>query len=460
MYLFRHARSMISKDVLPIRAFILAAKAARRSLRPDWTLEIYRNAVEDGIAGTNLVLESHVLYTLARSARHWDTALDIFETIRTLHQVPDSILYTCALVACETGRDWKRALCILDSMHKDGPAPNTYSYTTAISVCGSCGQAPLALSLLEQMKERGVPRTLHTFNSAITACARSGMWKEALGVFEALRQTDDVSFHVTYPQHQAVTNTSGLYDGKYLNVTLSVEGNASDVKNIYNNDLHIATTSGNTQTVNDITDRDFDVDKDSQMSLSKKNKEEVQEDSADSIDSVDKIEDMEDLEDGEIEEEEDDDETVFIQPHKAGKLRPDIITYNTLVQALGEGGQDALIDDVYTDAIRQGVFRSVYHSPEGWVLDLHKHSVQLAKGAVRVAFHRILDMEPNMFPNEMMIVVGRGSKLLQAVETQLADDFRPSIRAKINPFNPGCLDLVSSDIKAWLDAHSKMKRSY
>ena len=66
-----------------------------------------------------------------------------------------------------------------------------------------------------------------------------------------------------------------------------------------------------------------------------------------------------------------------------------IFTYNTLIEALGAGDQHLLIDEVYRQAVMDGVFNPFLNITVGQV-DLHNHSSHMAQAAMRLLFDLLL----------------------------------------------------------------------
>ena len=139
---------------------------------------------------------------------------------------------------------------------------------------------------------------------------------------------------------------------------------------------------------------------------------------------------------------------LFMQEHK---VWPNRITYNALIEALGEAGEIERMDGWYLDAVTAGVLSPFKElARHGWV-DLHLHSVHMAEAAVRMTFHtlRALYMQ-DALPNggEIVFIVGKGRKLLQAINKQLADshEFSPPIRCHVRSSNLGRLLLNKDDV--------------
>ena len=163
------------------------------------------------------MLRNIIIHTLARSADHWDTAIEILEDVPK----PDLFMYNSALIACNTGRDWEQAIYLLSKMQEDGHQLSTVVVTSAIAACSTCGQADEALRLLDMMEERDIPRSVWTFNAAMSACAKSGRWKDALSVFEKMRDIRTTTTASTTP----TSSTNGS-----ANTTVDDEGTEKETR--------------------------------------------------------------------------------------------------------------------------------------------------------------------------------------------------------------------------------------
>jgi len=135
---------------------------------------------------------------------------------------------------------------------------------------------------------------------------------------------------------------------------------------------------------------------------------------------------------------------------------PNRVTYNAIIETLGQSGQDEKVDAWYLDAVTAGVLSPFEDlARHGWV-DLHLHSVHMAHAAVRMTFGtlRALFTQDALPANgEIVFIVGKGRKLLQGVNLQLSN-FEPPIRCHVHASNLGRLLLNKEDVTKWLEANS------
>ena len=168
----------------------------------------------------------------------------------------------------------------------------------------------------------------------------------------------------------------------------------------------------------------------------------------------------------ECEEEEGEDANSGYESYMASFNMTNIVTYNTLIQALGEGGQFLMVDDIYQDAVMKSIVNPLQNfKSEGWI-DLHFHSVHMGKAAIRYTFESILNDsdlynsvvgENGELIKGITVIIGKGARLKRAIQLQLKNEFRPSIRAALSPRNAGRLILSLRDVKLWLRTHMAIR---
>lgn len=272
-------------------------------------------------------------------------------------------------------------------------------------VCITVGKTDEALGLLKFMQNKRIECSVWTFNAAMFGCAKVGRWRDALAVFESMR---------TYVDKKKADASSGKSSGNMSSDSLHTTLNAED------NSLVMATA------LREISNYDS--------------------------------EDTEVGGDGSDEEEDDEDD---YESYMESFDIANIVTYNTLIEALGEGGQFMLVDDIYRDAVQKGIvnpFRDF--KSRGWV-DLHYHSVHMGNAALRYLFED-MKSDPSVLNGdgacnrEITVIVGKGSKLQRVVEMQLKNEFRPAIRANVCVGNIGRLRLDLEDVRFWLQTHKNL----
>jgi pentatricopeptide repeat protein len=403
--LLEEGRRHLGKSNVPRRAYTLVAFSCRSARNAGLMLQLFRLARED--ATDDKMLRNIIIHTLARSVDHWDTAIDIIEeAIHSKSATPDIYMFNSALIACDTGKDWEYALFLLEKMEEMGHELGTVSFTTVITCCATCGKADEALRMLDVMAERRIHRTVWTFNAAIAACARVGRWKDALSVFEKMRQEGN---YVEAAAQAATSRTCGIvHDAVRVSSNSCIlDGGVNDEKS-----LSVGPALG-------LDEMGF---------LDETNTEEV---------------------------------GMF---HAMSTVANEV-TYNTLIEALGEGGQQILVDDIYQEAIKTAIVTPFLEFDNGFV-DLHGHSVHMAKASIRLAFEQLLAREPQYcdggasFESRgkcLTIIVGKGKKLLSEIQQQLSREFHPSLKSYVSQKNSGRLIVPVSEVAAWLQVHKSLR---
>jgi hypothetical protein len=59
--------------------------------------------------------------------------------------------------------------------------------------------------------------------------------------------------------------------------------------------------------------------------------------------------------------------------------------------------------------------------------------------------------------NAYIVIVGKGTKLVNVIQQQLLDEFHPSIRSLLSRRNSGRLILYENDIGKWLEIHKSVR---
>ena len=435
--LFNGGRKLLS-PCLPNRAYNIVALAFKKANLPFMTLNLYRLVQESGI--DDKALRNTITYTLARSSEHWDVAIEILEDMRkTMGGISDRSMYFSAFTACDYGRDWEQAIFLLNRMQEDGHSLCTVSVTSVITACAACGQADEALRLLHMMEDKDIVRTVWTYNAAISACAKSGNWKGALGIFEKMRvnslENKEASSAMKAEEGPAILASGSLEDEKSDGVYSQVEENITD-----SCDLN--------EEFEDETDNEDDVEEEEEEEEEEEGWDESHNSNFDITLGTGDYEVREAKLEG-VEE---------VGLFHAMRGVANKVTYNTLIEALGEGGQVILVDELYREAVENSIVNPLSDFDKGWI-DLHGHSVHMAKAAIRFSFESLLTTERKTTSHQkgVSVIVGKGAKLVTAIQRVLAEDFHPSIRSHVSQINSGRILLSAVDIEKWLSIHRSLR---
>lgn len=215
----------------------------------------------------------------------------------------------------------------IDILSEMKDKPDLFMYTSGILACETGGDWEHAIYLLERLQGDGYNLTTVAVTSAIAACAAQGRADEALQLLGDLTS------------RYALTPSTHTY-----NCALSAcakAGRWRDALVIYEKMRALSVTaSAHT--------------------------------AADPVSGTQPVEQK--------------DEVDFL---KATGSQCNVFTYNIMIEALGEGNQDVLVDEVYRHAVADGVFQPFDAIRDGEV-DLHRHSVHMAQAAVRLLFDLLL----------------------------------------------------------------------
>ena len=161
---------------------ILSSKGKERHWQS--ALQIFQSICE-ARSRVNLYHFNTTISACQRSVQ-WQLALALFETVpKKLRLLPDVVSYNITLSSCEKGRQWQLAVWLLNTMPRTRTRlrPDSISYSAAMSSCEAAGRWQLALDLFHQMSILKVSQDMLCFSTAISTCAKSSQWQLALKLF-------------------------------------------------------------------------------------------------------------------------------------------------------------------------------------------------------------------------------------------------------------------------------------
>eukprot|EP00913_Durusdinium_trenchii_P029842 g27965.t1 len=108
---------------------------------------------------------------------------------------PDILSFNAAIAACERGKKWQEALCLLREV-EDLSCPDVITYNSAISACGKAAQWQRALEIFAALGRRSrLQPSLVSYNVAISACEKGHQWQGALHLLTLLRTIAEPTAH-------------------------------------------------------------------------------------------------------------------------------------------------------------------------------------------------------------------------------------------------------------------------
>lgn len=305
----------------------------------------------------------------------------------------DAVCHNAAMSSLARSVDhYDTALDIFSSIPES--KRDSYNYVAALVACETGLDWEQACFIMNEAKESGHGWTTSMVTTAIAACGASGRAQEALRILENAASSgvplNVISFNA------AVFACAGAGFG-----LAAVERAENLSYDNYNDDY-----------TDDIDDRD--------------------------IDSIVLWKEAEDL-------------VMFM---KKLKIYPNRITYNAVIEAMGAANQTSLIDHWYLDGVTAGhiqPFRGL--ESHGWI-DLHYHSVYMARAAVRMTFETVYALycaDALPVDGRLIFIVGKGRKLLAEINKQLKTEFDPPIQCHVRSQNLGRLLTNETDVINWLE---------
>jgi pentatricopeptide repeat protein len=103
--------------------------------------------------------------------------------------VPDVIIYSAVISACEKCQQLQQALGILAVMQPAGLVHDVITYGAAICACEKGEKWQQAFGLLAVMQQSGHLPNVIRYNAAISACEKGEQWQQALGLLARMRRS-------------------------------------------------------------------------------------------------------------------------------------------------------------------------------------------------------------------------------------------------------------------------------
>ena len=130
----------------------------------------------------------NALISCCEKAGRWDTAVAIFESMRSGPAKVSTSTCSALIAALEKGGEWERALKIFEEMPAMGCQPNHITYNSLVSACGAGRQWGPALEVYHRMLHAGVVPDRATFNPLVAVLWTAGQFARAQ---ELLREAID-----------------------------------------------------------------------------------------------------------------------------------------------------------------------------------------------------------------------------------------------------------------------------
>ncbi|EGZ18687.1 hypothetical protein PHYSODRAFT_463821, partial [Phytophthora sojae] len=136
------------------------------------------------------------LITRSYKSKHYDTALQVFDSVQRANLSPSNLVYTTALLAAHRLRDRERVLKILEQMLKDAKPYSSRAFQVALSAAVKSRLHQFVLELMECSKALDVELTSEHYHFVLRSYAAVGNMEAALGTRDTLQQngfelTDD-----------------------------------------------------------------------------------------------------------------------------------------------------------------------------------------------------------------------------------------------------------------------------
>lgn len=323
-------------------------------------------------------------------------ARGLFNRMGALGVPKNTITYTTLIVGITKSRNFDQRL-LLDvhqMMVEDNMKRNGAIFGAVIAAAEKLGDFDLTLSLLEQMKAEGVATTSFVYHSAISACGKAGRLDRAVELLNEMKERKVERTSVTYSLLMNACRRSG----EWIRALQFID------------DMELDFNSGvcktNSVNVSQLSDADCPAE-----SLVGLKPDTIVYSTAISVCvgskqwglALELLERMEQL-----------------------LIPRNVVTYNTVIEALSNAGETARAEIVYQSALRTGVYNhwhrsSQHHNTQrdrqriiddkvskSEIMDLHNFPVAVAKTAVMLVLGEMCTGSIPM-ADPLVIITGRGN---------------------------------------------------
>jgi len=98
--------------------------------------------------------------------------------------LPDTIMYSAAISACEHAQEWETALSLFADLQARSLLPSLVTYNASVSACEKAWRWELSLHLLERARHGGLGPNVVTYTAAISACSAGSRWRACAALVE------------------------------------------------------------------------------------------------------------------------------------------------------------------------------------------------------------------------------------------------------------------------------------
>ena len=296
--------------------------------------------------------------SLGKESNH-EKIIQITDEMRNKHIPLNALIYKSVILAFEKTQNYERAWLYFLEMKREGYSPSATVYNSIIACRGYMVGYNAARAVYEEMGEAGVSRSTVTYNNLITACRKEGWYREAVDILR------NMSTYTT--DDTSITPTFDLTD------THTTPGNSLDG--------YTSLPIVKPDTVSYSACISVCIDS-KQWSL-----------------ALELLQEMEEKD-----------------------ISRNVITYNTVIEALTNAGETVRSELVYQSALRSGVYdhwHPVYPSPDTpaadnhqreYYMDFHRFPAAVARAAIMHVLGEIV-AEVIEMPSRLVIITGVGNHI-------------------------------------------------
>jgi len=447
----------VAPDTVTYNALITAAANTGRSNAALRLLEMCENDT-----GADVITYTNTIRACAKG-RMSKKSMQLLKDAKEKKMPLDAFIYTATIDACAKAHEYEDALDLLSDMKNNNVLPNEYTYSSVITACGNCGQWKKALDLLDTMKKNGMKVSTITYNSVISALSKGArqsikgasdtktdpqnLWIKALELLEEMKSKRVWPDMYTYSGVLSCCASGGRYK-EALDLIKTMQNGPPRVrpnKIAYTGAIYACARSGEwSHALRLFVDMKVDrvrYDLVTYNALAAAFSNGGQPDLAFEL-----WNDMCGKGSGQF-------------SAGAEDLSPDIITLETVIGCLVEGGENkAMMDSVFKDAVEMQIVLPSDSMDTKWEIDLSGMSLPVARAACRYIIKRL----DNIDTQDLSLITGIGmhhhdnskygsTTLKECVKEVLQEDFYPSLLSELTERAPGVVFVEKHSLQAWLE---------
>ncbi|XP_078159957.1 protein LOW PHOTOSYNTHETIC EFFICIENCY 1, chloroplastic-like [Carex rostrata] len=153
--------------------------------------ELYKRLRESGPgADISVLVCNHIIWLMGK-AKKWWAALEVYEEMLDKGPLPNYLSFELlaknfTILMTSAGRRglWRWALKLLKKMHQKGLTPGTREWNAVLIACAKAGETDAAVKIFQVMVQEGEKPTVHSYGALLNALGKGKLYDEAIRVWD------------------------------------------------------------------------------------------------------------------------------------------------------------------------------------------------------------------------------------------------------------------------------------